>query len=249
MTKRDTIRAKALEILEREPKGIRWSELLKKVKAELPENPNTIRGSLWNLDSLRPGEVYKPDRGIWRHVRFKETEAEKDIVDARVASTVLSPQVTEEDFYAPFAEWIKDELEECTKAIPLGGNKFRDKWGTPDVIGIRKSKASDIVELPTEIVSAEIKTESSALITAFGQACSYKLFSHKSYLVMPLDSSEGDIARLDALCRIFGIGLILFDSKSPEDPDFQIRVRAAKDEPDMFYINKNMKLIEEELFS
>jgi hypothetical protein len=249
MTKRDTIRAKALEILEREPKGIRWSELLKKVKAELPENPNTIRGSLWNLDSLRPGEVYKPDRGIWRHVRFKETEAEKDIVDARVASTVLSPQVTEEDFYAPFAEWIKDELEECTKAIPLGGNKFRDKWGTPDVIGIRKSKASDIVELPTEIVSAEIKTESSALITAFGQACSYKLFSHKSYLVVPLDSSEGDIARLDALCRIFGIGLILFDSKSPEDPDFQIRVRAAKDEPDMFYINKNMKLIEEELFS
>jgi hypothetical protein len=249
MTKRDTIRAKALEILEREPKGIRWSELLKKVRAELPENPNTIRGSLWNLDSLRPGEVYKPDRGIWRHVRFKETEAEKDIVDARVASTVLSPQVTEEDFYAPFAEWIKDELEECTKAIPLGGNKFRAKWGTPDVIGIRKSKASDIVELPTEIVSAEIKTESSALITAFGQACSYKLFSHKSYLVVPLDSSEGDIARLDALCRIFGIGLILFDSKSPEDPDFQIRVRAAKDEPDMFYINKNMKLIEEELFS
>ena len=98
MTKRDTIRAKALEILEREPKGIRWSELLKKVKAELPENPNTIRGSLWNLDSLKPSEVYKPDRGVWRHVRFKETEAEKDIVEAKVMSTVISTQVTEEDF-------------------------------------------------------------------------------------------------------------------------------------------------------
>ena len=66
---------------------------------------------------------------------------------------------------------------------------------------------------------------------------------------MPSDSSEGDVARLDALCRIFGIGLILFDSESPEEPDFQIRVRAAKHEPDMFYINKNMKLVEEELFS
>jgi len=248
MTKRDAIRSKALEILRREPKGVRWSELLKKVKADLPENFNTIRGSLWNLDSLKPNEVYKPDRGVWRHLQFKETEAEKDIVEARVASTAVSPRVAEGDFYAPFAEWIKNELEECTKAISLGGNKFKDKWGTPDVIGIRKSKASDIVELPTEIVSAEIKIESSALITAFGQACSYKLFSHKSYLVVPLDSSEGDIARLDALCRIFGIGLILFDSESPEDPAFQIRVRAAKHEPDMFYINKNMKLVEEELF-
>jgi len=66
---------------------------------------------------------------------------------------------------------------------------------------------------------------------------------------VPLDSSEGDVARLDALCRIFGIGLILFDAKSPDKPDFQIRVRAAKHEPDMFYVNKNMKLIEEELFS
>ncbi len=210
--------------------------------------PNTVHGSLWNLDSLRPSEVYKADRGIFRHLKYKETEAEKDISEAKVLATAVSAQVNEEAFYAPFAGWIRDELEECTKAISLGGNKFKDKWGTPDVIGIRKSKASDIVDLPTEIVSAEIKIESSALITAFGQACSYKLFSHKSYLVVPLDSSEGDLARLDALCRIFGIGLILFDSESPEEPDFQIRVRAAKHEPDMFYINKNMKLVEEELF-
>jgi hypothetical protein len=250
MTRRDTIRTKALEILAREPKGIRWSDLLNKVKAELPDMVrNTIRGSLWNLDTERPKEVYKPDRGVWRHLKFKETEAEKDIVEAQVASKTVPAQVNEEDFYAPFAEWVKDELEECTKAISLGGNKFKDRWGTPDVIGIRKSRASDIVQVPTEIVSAEIKADSSALITAFGQACSYKLFSHKSYLVVPLDSSEGDVARLDALCRIFGIGLILFDSQVPEQPNFQIRVRAAKHDPDMFYINKNMKLIEEELFS
>ena len=55
--------------------------------------------------------------------------------------------------------WSKNELEECTKAIPLGGNKFKDKWGTPDVIGIRKSKAGDILQMPTEIVSAEIKLD------------------------------------------------------------------------------------------
>jgi hypothetical protein len=59
--------------------------------------------------------------------------------------------------------------------IPFGGNKFRDKWGTPDVIGKREPRRSDIVKAPTEIVSAEIKADTKDLITAFGQACSYKL--------------------------------------------------------------------------
>jgi hypothetical protein len=248
MTKKEIIQAKAIEILGRERKGVRWAELLKRVAAELPsEKPAVIEANVWQLDSKMPAEVYKPGRGIYRHVKFRETEEEGDIAAAEAAPAAA--RVREEDFYTPFAEWVKNELEECTKTISLGGNKFRDKWGTPDVIGIRKSKDSDIVRLPTEIVSAEIKTESSALITAFGQACSYRLFSHKSYLVVPLDSSEGDVARLDALCRIFGIGLILFDATSPAKPDFQIRVRAAKHEPDMFYVNKNMKLVEEELFS
>lgn len=131
----------------------------------------------------------------------------------------------------------------------MGGNKFKDKWGTPDVIGILKSRESDIIKLQTEIISAEIKVDTANLITAFGQACSYKLFSHKSYIVVPKKSSEEDIARLDALCRIFGIGLILVDSNNPEAPQFEIRVRATKHEPDMFYVNKYMRFIEDELFS
>lgn len=149
---------------------------------------------------------------------------------------------------AYFADWLVNELEECTKAIPLGGNKFKDKWGTPDVIGVREPRKSDILKPPTEILSAEIKLDTTNLITAFGQACSYKLFSHKSYVVIPNDSLEEDIARLDALCRIFGIGLILFNRANPEEPNFEIRVRAAKHEPDMFYANKYLKFVEEDLF-
>jgi hypothetical protein len=38
--------------------------------------------------------------------------------------------------------------------------------------------------------------------------------------------------------RIFGIGLILFDAKEPQSPSFDIRVRAAKHEPDMFSVNR-----------
>jgi hypothetical protein len=102
--------------------------------------------------------------------------------------------------------------------------------------------------VPTEIVSAEIKTESTQLITAFGQACAYSLFSHKSYLVIPKRSSPDDISRLDALCQGFGIGLVLFDTTSPEIPGFTIRIRPRKSEPDMFYNNNFMRLIEEKLF-
>ena len=142
-----------------------------------------------------------------------------------------------------------EDLEECTKAIEIGGNSFGDKWGTPDVVGVREPKRSDIIKFPTEIIVGEIKTDSSGLITAFGQACAYQIFSHKSYIVVPQNSQPEDITRLDTLCRQFGLGLILFDNQNPEEPDFVIRVRATKHEPDMFFVNRNLKLIEDKLFN
>src|SRR5207245_27575 len=105
-------------------------------------------------------------------------------------------KITEQQLYAPFRDWLIHELEECTKAIPVGGNKFKDKWGTPDVIGIRESRKSDILKFETEIVSAEIKVVSTGLIEAFGQACSYRIFSHKSYIVVPKGSNGDDLTRL-----------------------------------------------------
>jgi hypothetical protein len=149
----------------------------------------------------------------------------------------------------PFADWLKNEVEDVTHAISLGGNKFKDKWGTPDVIGKRESMRSDIIKGPTEIVSAEIKTETCQLVTAFGQACAYKLFSHRVYLVVPRQAQKEEISRLDYLCQIFGIGLVTFDSEAPTSPDFRIHVRPARHEPDLFYTNKNMALIEKDLFS
>src|SRR5262245_17348267 len=143
-TSRAKIRTEALEILAETPNGVRYSELMRKVKENLPGIPvNTITGSLWNLDAVKPSDVYKPGRGIFRHTKFKETEVEEDVAEAEDV-TIRTPTATirEEDFYAPFAEWIKNELEECTRTIPLGRNRFRDKWGTPDVLGIRASRQS-----------------------------------------------------------------------------------------------------------
>ena len=246
ITRTEKIIAKALEILKSETNGVRYSNLVRRINEQFPEFPkNTIHGVVWNLDVRVPNEIYKSARGIFRHVTFREIEIrEEEII--RQPSEV--ERITEENFYKPFADWLVNELEECTKAIPLGGNRFRDKWGTPDVIGKRESLRSDIIEAPTEIVSAEIKADIRDLITAFGQSCSYKLFSHKTYIVVPKNSPQDDISKLDSLCLIFGVGLVLFDSNNVNDPQFEIRVRPRKHDPDMFYVNKYMKLIEKELF-
>jgi len=264
MTRKEQIISKAIEIIKNEPNGIRYSELTRKLKEIFPNFPiETIRGSIWNLDVTKPNEICKPVRGLFQYIPFREVlikERGKGVEEVSIKKTIKGglkkvrkeikeiEGLHEENFYKPFTDWLTNELEECTKAIPLGRNKFKDKWGTPDVIGIRESKRGDIIKLPAEIISAEIKADTRDLITAFGQACAYKLFSHKSYLVVPKESLEEDKAKIDSLCLIFGIGLVFFNSMNPENPNFEVRVRASKHEPDMFYVNKYIKLIEDELF-
>src|SRR4030066_1754901 len=233
-TRRELIQAKAIEILKNNPQGIRYSQLINKIKESLTDVPiNTIHGTVWNLGATRPEEVYKAGRGLFRHVSFRETQ-----ITPHECDTSVHPQINEEDFYQSFADYLVNDLEECTKAKALGGNLFKDKWGTPDVIGIEESKPSDIVKHEVVIVSAEIKTDTYGLITAFGQACAYKTFSHKTYIVIPRNSSEEDKSRLESLCMIFSMGLIFFDSTNTQNPQFEIRVRSLRHEPDMFYVNK-----------
>ena len=159
-------------ILPDHPAGIRYSELQRQIhETDSSFKLNTIAGSIYDLD-VRFADVEKPDRGLYR---MRVSDVEGNAVVAPVA-----PAIQEEEFYSPFADWLKNDLEDVTKAISLGGNRFRDKWGTPDVIGKRDSRPSDIVKPPIKIVSAEIKTNTSQLITAFGPACAYCLFSHRS---------------------------------------------------------------------
>ncbi|MFY0541512.1 hypothetical protein [Nannocystis pusilla] len=96
----------------------------------------------------------------------------------------------------------------------------------PDVIGVYKALPSDRIN-PHEIISAEIKIDPQASVVAFGQAVAYRLFSTKSYIVMPDTISKEDQGRLEALCMLFGVGLVLF-SLNPEQPDFKIRMRAQR---------------------
>ncbi len=245
-TKRDRITQEAKELLAKQEAGIRFSELVSRLRSAFPDDPyGTVTGTVWNLDTRFPDEIYKPSRGLFRLIKFRDTAPSQLLQPA--PSLEKPTAIRESDFYEPFADYLVNELEECTVAVPLGGNRFGGKWGTPDVFGIFKSRESDIVKSPLEVVVAEIKLDAGQLITAFGQACAYKLFSHRSYLVVPRNAPPEDIDRLDALCLIFGIGLILYDATKPDDPAFQIRVRATKHEPDSFYVNQNIKVIADDL--
>jgi hypothetical protein len=240
------IRDIALEMVCESPGGIRYSALTKRIADAHPETPlNTIHGSVWDLATRFPDKVVKPSRGL-----FKPAAA-----DTAPEPVLPAPKAREEDYYQSFADYLKNDLDEVTTVAALGGCGLKGRWGTPDVIGVYKSLASNLIKFPLEIVAAEIKTDPQAPVVAFGQAVAYRLFAAKCYVVMPSSISDEDLSRLEGLSMLFGIGLVIF-TPNPKNPDFSIRVRAQRYSPDMFYVNEFARRLHqhdpvlfEELFS
>jgi len=225
--------------------GLRWINMYSLIKKKYPdmEDENIYKEIKTFIDN-NSSNIYKPDKGIYNlmenhRVIFKSVDPSTYKEDDLNSNKNI---IKEDVFYESFSAWLKYDQEECTKAKVLGGKAFGDKWGTPDVIGVLKSMSTDIIKQEIEIISAEIKISIKELITGFGQACSYKLFSHKVYLVIPEQSDPEELARIDSLCYLFGIGLILFDCSDPATPNYQIRNRAQKGTPDIYYINKYINI-------
>jgi hypothetical protein len=178
------------------PGGIRYSALVDKISEQHPETPkNTIHGSVWNLDALFPNEIAKPSRGLFTPVDKTGNEAVVVGSTEQIASSGI--KVRELDFYEPFAQWLENDLDEVTEVAALGGAGLKSKWGTPDVVGVYKPLASNLIKFPIEIVSAEIKIDPLAPVVAFGQAIAYRLFSSKTYIAMPTTLTEEDQSRLE----------------------------------------------------
>lgn len=182
-----------------------------------------------------PEEITKPSRGLFASIGDTGGESVIEGNPEQIAPTGI--KVKEVEFYKPFAEWLKDDLGEVNSVVSLGGSGLKSKWGTPDVVGVYKSRASDLIKFPIEIVSAEVKIDPLAPVVAFGQAVAYRLFSTKTYIAMPSTLTEEDKSRLESLCMLFGVGLALFDLNK-EAPGFTIRMRAQRFSPDMFYVNE-----------
>ena len=109
------IRATAIEILREHPEGLRYSDLQRRIhERDAMFKLNTIAGSIYNLGALSK-RVEKPSRGLYRIV----SDTAGPSTDGKPAT--LAPP--EEAFYVPFADWLKNELEDATKAIPRGGGE------------------------------------------------------------------------------------------------------------------------------
>lgn len=62
-------------LLEKNPEGIRWTDLLAKIQESDPNlHPKTINGCVWKLVEKYPDKVYKPSKGIFRLVKYKNSE-------------------------------------------------------------------------------------------------------------------------------------------------------------------------------
>jgi hypothetical protein len=159
----------ASELLEKAPHGLRTNELFKRIRER--HGPITGDYRVVSQYARQPSSLFfQPARGWWRHSQFRGVD------DADTSSTAVPSRaetILEQQFYEPFAQWLVEDLQECTKAIAVGGAVLRDRFGTPDVVSVYKPSYDDIIQFYVEVVSAEIKTASEGLITAFGQACAY----------------------------------------------------------------------------
>ena len=140
----------ARSIVIENPGGIRYSVLVEKISQQNPETPkNTIHGAIWNLDTIFPNEITKPSRGLFTPVAKSGNESVAVGSTEQIAPT--GAKIKESDFYTPFAEWLKDDLDEVTEVVSLGGAGLKSKWGTPDVVGIYKPLASNLIKFPISI--------------------------------------------------------------------------------------------------
>ena len=244
---RQQIHERAMEVLEANQQGIRWSDLLRAVQAKAPGTPlNSIHGGIQNLLTTRTSEISKVARGTYQLASF--VDADNAAASAQGVATVVTPVkaetpgadiLTEQDFYVSFAAWL-EENDEATFASALGGSSLGGKWGTPDVIGVLKPRAQDIFKFEPQIVTAEIKAVPNQPVVAFGQAVAYRLFSHKSYIVVPKLTSSDDMSRLTSLCSIHGVGLVTF-ALNKEQPDYVVVVQPVNAAPDMFFVNNMLE--------
>ena len=236
---RDRIRTLAFEQLGRHPEGLRFSHLIREIAlVDSSLNASTIKTTVWNLDRVSADQVYKPARGLFRLVVFKEAAAleAREEAQRRARDLAMETKVN-----ALFAEWLEKELQDVDHAIAPTANLFHGLCGTPTVLGFAGSRPGDGQAPPPSIVSAHIESKAGGHIDAFGQACAARLFARRSYLVVPKRKRMEELTHLHALCTMVGLGLVLFNDLSLAAPGFRLTVRPVDHDPDPVYESRCMQ--------
>lgn len=249
MSLQEEIRAKAVELIQGNPHGVRYSELIKVLNEVFPQtSSNSMSGYIRDLEKQFPETIYNKN-GQYRHIRFRDAIPEK--VEEHYSQPVEQPlRLKKEDYYQSFAEWLTNDLREVTKVIAFGERLFRSNRGTPDIRGVYRPESSTL-RTRSIIVTAKITLDdtSTGLTAAFNEVRHYKIFCHKVYFVIPKRSHESDISGIESLCLNSGIGLVLFDNLNKQNPKYEIRCRAIQHPPAQWYIDDNPPLVENILFN
>jgi SLT domain-containing protein len=67
------INAKALDLLDENPEGLRWVDLASMIKrSDSNLHPKTVNGCIWKLNEKFPDKVYKPTKGFFRLIKYKK---------------------------------------------------------------------------------------------------------------------------------------------------------------------------------
>lgn len=225
-----TLDQKIFEALSEMQGAARNSEVIKRVLEKHPTtNRSSVASKISALKKSKPEDFGSAGNG-WISLAGSEGAA------AQPEDTTLDVNDPQESaLYEPVRRFlIEDEL--VTAAEITGSSRMNRKWGNPDLFGIVKPAASDPYKFPLEFIALEVKRDTTNLVTAFGQAASYRLFSHQSYVVVPCDEKSAEYRRIDALCELFGIGLIDF-SFSNNEASFRVQVRPVTHAPDHAYVN------------
>lgn len=242
MSKKEEIVRKALEILflPEAKNGLRFTTLVKRVSSETGANLNTCNGSLYNLPNELPDKVSRPYRGL-----FILKENEKFLKDAleEVPAQKFDLKFSEEDIYEPAKNYLLGN-EECTHAIIVGGNVLGKKWGTPDIVGVIRANSDALYKPILEIIAVEVKKEGYEPVEALGQAMAYKLFAHRTWLVLP-DDDHADIERIQGIAITANVGLISFTRKD-KDFEFMTLNRPTSGRPDLTEVNDMIEKLKKE---
>jgi hypothetical protein len=143
-TTKEKVIQEAKRLISESPSGMRYSELIKKIKELLPGvPPYTIGGSFQKFRANLPPNIYMPGKGLYKDIKYKGSEEPVETTPIPASQS----KIEEKEVYEPFARYLENELEGCTKAIVVGGSKFGGKkWGTPDVMGKLEMKKSAIIQ-------------------------------------------------------------------------------------------------------
>ena len=109
---RQQIQQKGLEVLEANPQGIRWVDLLRAVELDAADTPhNSIHGGIHNLLTTRKSEILKVARGTYRLSKFVNAD---DVAASEQEAATLEVTVKSETFEQITYTERRSHLRVCT---------------------------------------------------------------------------------------------------------------------------------------